>query len=243
MSRQLRSCKRWLRKNRNSRSLAELRTGSHQPIGWLGLVVANLMPDWRDFGRNVPIDLKKLQIPCSEALVFMVSSRVRSAIQIFAAFPQKSYPVAVQRTYMAKPGEVEKQWHIVDATDEVLGRLAGDIAVILMGKHRPEYTPHVDCGDFVIVTNVEKIGMTGNKMNDRHYTWYTGYPGLRLESYQDRQARKPEDLLLHAVRRMLPKNKLARHMLSKLKMYSGPDHPHTAQQPVELVRKSKKVTA
>lgn len=158
-------------------------------------------------------------------------------------FPEKSYPVAVQRTYMAKPGEVEKQWHVVDATDEVLGRLAGDIAVILMGKHRPEYTPHVDCGDFVIVTNVEKIGMTGNKMNDRHYTWYTGYPGLRLESYQDRQARKPEDLLLHAVRRMLPKNKLARHMLSKLKMYSGPDHPHAAQQPVELVRKSKKVTA
>ena len=151
--------------------------------------------------------------------------------------------MAVQRTYMAKPGEVEKQWHIVDATDEVLGRLAGDIAVILMGKHRPEYTPHVDCGDFVIVTNIEKIGMTGNKMNDRHYTWYTGYPGLRLESYQDRQARKPEDLLLHAVRRMLPKNKLARHMLSKLKMYTGPDHPHIAQQPVELVRKSKKVNA
>ncbi|SMP48320.1 LSU ribosomal protein L13P [Neorhodopirellula lusitana] len=151
--------------------------------------------------------------------------------------------MAVQRTYMAKPGEVQKQWHVVDATDEVLGRLAGDIAVILMGKHRPEYTPHVDCGDFVVVTNVDKIGMTGNKMNDRHYTWYTGHPGLRLESYQDRQDRKPEDLLLHAVRRMLPKNKLARHMLSKLKMYAGPEHPHTAQQPVELVRKSKKVHA
>lgn len=157
--------------------------------------------------------------------------------------PRKVTPVAVQRTYMAKPGEVEKQWHVVDATDEVLGRLAGDIAVILMGKHRPEYTPHVDCGDFVIVTNVDKIGMTGNKMSDRHYTWYTGYTGLKLESYQDRQDRKPEDLLLHAVRRMLPKNKLARHMLSKLKMYAGPDHPHTAQQPVELVRKSKKVNA
>lgn len=144
---------------------------------------------------------------------------------------------------MAKPGEVTKQWHLVDASDEVLGRLASDIAVVLMGKHRPEYTPHVDCGDFVIVTNVDKIGMTGNKMQDRHYTWYTGYPGLKLESYQDRQDRKPEDLLYHAVRRMLPKNKLARQMLKKLKIYTGPEHPHTAQQPVPLARKGKKVSA
>ena len=144
---------------------------------------------------------------------------------------------------MAKPDEITKQWHIVDASDEVLGRLASDIAVVLMGKHRPEFTPHVDCGDFVIVTNVEKIGMTGNKMQDRHYTWYTGYPGLKLESYQDRQERKPEDLLRHAVRRMLPKNKLARQMLKKLKIYAGPDHPHSAQQPTPLVRKGKKVSA
>lgn len=151
--------------------------------------------------------------------------------------------MAVQRTYMAKPGQIEKQWHVVDASDEVLGRLASDIAVVLMGKHRPEYTPHVDCGDFVIVTNADKIGMTGNKMRDRHYTWYTGYPGLRLESYQDRHDRKPEYLLYHAVRRMLPKNKLARQMLSKLKIYAGPEHPHTAQQPVELVRTGKKASA
>ena len=84
---------------------------------------------------------------------------------------------------MAKPGQVEQQWYVVDASDEVLGRLASDIAVVLMGKHRPHYTPHVDCGDFVIVVNAEKVGMTGKKMDDRHYTWYTGYPGLRLESY------------------------------------------------------------
>ncbi|TWT66007.1 50S ribosomal protein L13 [Allorhodopirellula solitaria] len=167
--------------------------------------------------------------------------RVPYAIQIFDAPLRKVPTVAVQRTYMAKPGEVQKQWHVVDADDEVLGRLASDIAVVLMGKHRPEYTPHVDCGDFVIVTNVEKIAMTGNKMQARHYTWYTGYPGLRLESYQDRQERKPEDLLRHAVRRMLPKNRLARQMLAKLKIYAGPDHPHTAQQPTELVRQSKKV--
>jgi large subunit ribosomal protein L13 len=142
---------------------------------------------------------------------------------------------------MAKPGQVEQQWHIADASDEVLGRLASDIAVVLMGKHRPQYTPHVDCGDFVIVTNAEKVGMTGRKMDARHYTWYTGYPGLKLESYGNRQQRKPEDLIYHAVRRMLPKNKLASKMLKRLKIYSGSDHPHTAQQPVELERTSKKV--
>ena len=153
-----------------------------------------------------------------------------------------SHPVAVQRTYMAKPGQLEKQWHVVDASDEVLGRLASDIAVVLMGKHRPEYTPHVDCGDFVVVVNAEKVGMTGEKMSDRHYTWYTGYPGLKLESYADRQRRKPEDLIYHAVRRMLPKNKLAYQMIKKLKIYAGPEHPHTAQQPTPLQRSSKKVS-
>ncbi len=149
--------------------------------------------------------------------------------------------MVAQPTYSAKPGEIEKQWHIVDATDEVLGRLASDIAVVLMGKHRPEYTPHVDCGDFVVVLNAEKIAMTGKKMEDRHYTWYTGYPGLRLESYGDRRDRKPEDLIYHAVRRMLPKNKLAYQMIKKLKIYSGSEHPHAAQQPQPLSRKSKKV--
>ena len=144
---------------------------------------------------------------------------------------------------MAKPGQVEKQWHLVDATDEVLGRLASDIAVVLMGKHRPQYTPHVDCGDFVIVVNAEKVAMTGNKLDVRHYTWYTGYPGLRLESYGDRQARTPEDLIYHAVRRMLPKNKLAYQMIKKLKVYAGPEHPHSAQQPRPLQRTSKKVVS
>ncbi len=148
--------------------------------------------------------------------------------------------MVAQPTFMAKPGQVEQQWLIVDASDEVLGRLARDIAVHLMGKHRPQYTPHVDCGDFVIVVNAEKVKMTGKKMDDRHYTWYTGYPGLRLESYGDRQERKPEDLIYHAVRRMLPKNKLAYQMIKKLKIYCGPDHPHAAQQPQPMERKSKK---
>jgi large subunit ribosomal protein L13 len=149
--------------------------------------------------------------------------------------------VVAQPTFIAKPGQVQQQWHVVDAADEVLGRLASDIAVILMGKHRPEYTPHVDCGDFVIVVNAEKVGMTGRKMDVRHYTWYTGHPGLRLESYGDRQKRKPEDLIHEAVRRMLPKNKLASQMIKKLKIYTGPEHPHVAQQPEELKRTSKKV--
>lgn len=142
---------------------------------------------------------------------------------------------------MAKTGQVEQDWFITDCTDEVLGRLASDIAVVLMGKHKPTYTPHVDCGDFVIVTNADKIKMSGRKMQDRHYTWYTGYPGLKLESYEDRQARKPEDLIFHAVRRMLPKNKLATVMLSKLKIYVGDQHPHQAQKPQPLQRTGKKV--
>lgn len=135
-----------------------------------------------------------------------------------------------QKTTVAKPNEIPKKWFHVDAEQQVLGRLASDIAVILMGKHRPTYTPHVDTGDFVVVTNAEKIVMTGNKFRDRHYAWYTGYTGQRLESYGDRLERKPEDLIKHAVRRMLPKNKLATKMLAKLKIYAGSEHPHQAQQ-------------
>jgi large subunit ribosomal protein L13 len=149
--------------------------------------------------------------------------------------------VIAQRTYIAKPGEVEAKWHLVDGTDQVLGRLASDIAMILMGKHRPEYTPHVVCGDHVVVINAEKITMTGNKMDVRHYTWYTGYPRLRLESYRDRQDRKPEDLLHHAVRRMLPKNKLATQTLKLLKVYAGPEHPHQAQMPVLIEEIGKRI--
>lgn len=142
---------------------------------------------------------------------------------------------------MAKPGQIEKKWLLVDATDKIVGRLASDIAVRLMGKHRPEYTPHVDSGDFVVVTNVEKIRFTGRKWDQKKYTWYTGYTGLRSETARERQQQHPELILREAVRRMLPKNKLARKMLSKLKIYTGADHPHTAQTPeiVELGTASK----
>ena len=149
--------------------------------------------------------------------------------------------MAAVKTYVAKPGEIDQKWFVVDATDRVLGRLSRDIAVILMGKHRPTYTPHVDTGDFVIVTNVEKVALTGKKWEQKRYTWYTGYPGLREETAEDRRSRNPERIVRDAVRRMLPKNKLARQMLSKLKLYVGPDHPHQAQQPESIELGAKKI--
>jgi len=135
------------------------------------------------------------------------------------------------KTYMAKPGEVEQKWWLVDAEAKVVGRLASEIAMILMGKHRPTYTPHVDTGDFVVVINAEKLIFTGKKWDQKRYTWTTGYPGLRSENASTRFEHKPETILSEAVRRMLPKNKLAVKMLAKLKVYTGTDHPHQAQQP------------
>jgi large subunit ribosomal protein L13 len=134
-------------------------------------------------------------------------------------------------TYMAKAGAVEQKWLLVDATDKIVGRLASEIAVILMGKHRPTYTPHVDTGDFVVVVNCEKVRFTGKKWDRKTYAWYTGYPGQKTITAADRLERKPELILQEAVRRMLPKNKLGVAMLSKLKLYAGPSHPHQAQQP------------
>lgn len=139
--------------------------------------------------------------------------------------------MAGTKTYMAKPGEVTQVWWLADAEGKVLGRLASSIATILMGKHRPAYTPHVDTGDFVIVTNVEKVVLTGNKRQQKKYTWYTGYPGQRSETLAERMEQKPQLVLYDAVRRMLPKSKLGRKMLSKLKIYVGPNHHHQAQQP------------
>jgi large subunit ribosomal protein L13 len=138
------------------------------------------------------------------------------------------------KTYMAKPGDVEQKWHIIDATDQVVGRLASRIAVLLMGKHRPTYTPHVDTGDFVVVINAEKVKFSGKKWEQKEYRWYTGYPGQKSVGAQTRLERKPELILKEAVRRMLPKNKLAFKMITKLKIYKGTEHPHQAQQPVPL---------
>jgi large subunit ribosomal protein L13 len=135
------------------------------------------------------------------------------------------------KTYMAKPGELEQKWWLVDADQKVVGRLASDIAMILMGKHRPTYTPHVDTGDYVVVINVDKVILSGKKWEQKRYTWTTYYPGLRSENAATRFKREPESILIEAVRRMLPKNKLATKMLDKLKVYTGDSHPHQAQQP------------
>ena len=135
------------------------------------------------------------------------------------------------KTYMAKTGQLEQKWWLVDADGKVIGRLASEIAMILMGKHRPTYTPHVDTGDFVVVVNAEKVVFTGKKWDQKRYTWTTGYPGLKSETAATRFEQKPEMILIEAVRRMLPKNKLATKMLAKLKVYTGTDHPHQAQMP------------
>ena len=148
----------------------------------------------------------------------------------------------MSKTFMARPQQIEPKWWVVDAADKVVGRLASDIAVILMGKHRPTYTPHVDTGDYVVVINAGKVVFTGKKWDKKQYTWYSGYPGLKSETARQRLARKPEKILREAVRRMLPKNKLAAKMLSKLKIYTGDQHPHQAQQPepIELGQKKTK---
>lgn len=141
----------------------------------------------------------------------------------------------MRQTTFAKPSDVERSWRIVDAEGERLGRLATRIAVVLMGKHRPEYTPHIDTGDFVIVTNAEKIELTGNKRDQKMKVRYSGYPGgLKAETYGSLIERRPEFVVEEAVRRMLPKGRLGRAMLKKLKVYKGAEHPHTAQQPVAL---------
>jgi large subunit ribosomal protein L13 len=142
--------------------------------------------------------------------------------------------VAGTKSFLAKPNEIEKQWWLVDATDAVVGRLASEIATVLMGKHTPKYTPHVDTGDFVVVVNCEKIHFTGSKMANKTYSWFTGYTGLRTETAEHRLNRAPELILKEAVRRMLPKNKLGVDMLDKLKIYKGDSHPHQAQNPQPL---------
>ncbi len=140
------------------------------------------------------------------------------------------------KTYMAKTGELSRRWYVVDATDKVLGRLATQIAMVLMGKHRPEYTPHVDTGDFVIVLNASEVRVTGaSKDAQRVYQRYSGHPGGRKVTTMEEMRRKhPERVITEAVRRMLPRTKLARKMLAKLKVYEGDVHPHQAQQPETL---------
>ncbi len=139
------------------------------------------------------------------------------------------------KTYLAKTGEVNRKWYVVDATDKPVGRLAVDIAKVLMGKNKPTYTPHVDTGDFVIVINAEKVLLTGKKLDDKIYRRYSGYPG-RLKEIRAKEmlSNHPERLIELTVKGMIPKNVLGRHMLKKLKVYRGPEHPHIAQKPEPL---------
>ena len=139
------------------------------------------------------------------------------------------------KTYSAKTGEVNQAWFIVDATDKTLGRLASEIAHRLRGKHKPEYTPHIDTGDYIVVVNAEKVKVTGAKSSDKMYHHHTGYPGgLKSFSFEKLIERAPERVLQRAVKGMLPRNPLGRAMFRKLKVYAGSEHPHTAQQPETL---------
>jgi large subunit ribosomal protein L13 len=139
------------------------------------------------------------------------------------------------KTYVATPESRERNWLVVDATGKTLGRLATQIADILRGKRKPEYTPHVDTGDFVIVVNAERISVTGNKRAEKRYYRHSGYPGgLRSRTLEEMLARRPEEVIRLAVKGMLPRTRLGRAQLRKLKVYAGPDHPHAAQKPEPL---------
>lgn len=139
------------------------------------------------------------------------------------------------RTYMAKDKEIQRNWYLVDAEGEPLGRLASRVAYILRGKHKPEFTPHVDCGDYVVIINAEKIKLTGKKGEQKTFYKYTGYPGgLKKLTYKELLEFNPEKAITLAVKRMLPKNKLGRKMIKKLKVYKGSSHPHMSQNPKKI---------
>jgi large subunit ribosomal protein L13 len=137
------------------------------------------------------------------------------------------------RTYSPKPGDIERQWHVIDAADVVLGRLATQAATLLRGKHKPIFAPHADTGDFVIIVNADKVALTGNKRRDKIAYRHSGYPGgLKQVNYEELLRKHPQRAVELAVRGMLPHNKLGRKLFRKLKVYAGPDHPHAAQKPV-----------
>ena len=139
------------------------------------------------------------------------------------------------RTYTPKPGEVDRTWHVIDATDVVLGRLASQTAQLLRGKHKPQFAPHVDAGDFVVIVNAGKVALTGSKRDEKNAYRHSGYPGgLRTINVGDQLRTHPDRVIERAVKGMLPHNTLGRQMLSKLKVYDGPTHPHAAQQPRPL---------
>lgn len=141
------------------------------------------------------------------------------------------------KTVVPNVDNIERKWYIIDAQDQILGRLASQVATLLRGKHKPDYTPHLDLGDHVVIVNADKIKVTGRKLSNKFYTRYTGFPGgLRTRSFEKLMHERPERVLFNAVKGMLPKNRLGRKMIKKLRVYAGPDHPHQAQQPEALPR-------
>lgn len=139
------------------------------------------------------------------------------------------------KSFIAKPHEVERKWYVVDAEGKTLGRVASQVATVLRGKNKPTFTPHIDCGDYVIVINAEKVEVTGKKRKEKVYKHHTGYPGgLRETTFDKLIEKKPEEIIRHAVKGMMPKGKLGRQMYKKLKVYAGPEHGHAAQKPEKL---------
>ena len=149
------------------------------------------------------------------------------------AYPRGDF--CVMKTYVAKPSDRQRDWYVVDASGKTLGRLATQIADTLRGKRKPVYTPHIDTGDFVVVVNAQKIAVTGNKRAGKLYHRHSGYPGgLRTRTFEQMIERRPVEIIRLAVKGMMPRNRLARKQLTKLKVYAGPDHPHVAQKPAPL---------
>jgi large subunit ribosomal protein L13 len=151
---------------------------------------------------------------------------------LIPAAPRRGHLAAMTKTYVATPATAERNWLVVDAAGQTLGRLATQIADALRGKRKPEYTPHCDTGDFVVVINAERIQVTGNKRSEKRYYRHSGYPGgLKSRTFEEMIDRRPEEVIRLAVKGMLPRNRLARKQLTKLKVYAGPEHPHVAQKP------------
>jgi large subunit ribosomal protein L13 len=184
-------------------------------------------------GSRAPSYSSRQLTPCSKP---DIAYHVRFAARPVAGQRGLFAPMAPStRTYTATPSDRERNWLLIDANGKTLGRLATQIADALRGKRKPQYTPHIDTGDFVVVVNAEKVRVSGNKRQDKRYYRHSGYPGgLRSRTFEEMLARRPEEIIRLAVKGMMPRNRLARRQITKLKIYAGPEHPHVAQKPQPL---------
>ena len=188
-----------------------------------------------EFSSPRPPELYEEVVNCNFVNWACVATSICVEFRLFFKIAEPQKGENLMKTYSAKPESVQREWFIVDAAEQTLGRLATEIALRLKGKHKPEYTPHVDTGDYIVVINADKVRVTGNKTSDKMYYRHTGYPGgLRSISFDKLLDHKPEMIIEQAVKGMLPKNPLGRDMYRKLKVYAGSEHPHAAQQPQTL---------